>query len=95
MLGRARTRRLTGRPATHALEPRLGQRVRVTEETAGDEAGIKSASLTIEGDFAYGTLRSNPNPHPHPNPSPDPNPKQDQGSTVQAQVAHMRTQTQT
>jgi len=40
-----------------------GYRVVVTEETAGDEAGIKSARLTIEGDFAYGTLRSEHGTH--------------------------------
>lgn len=40
-----------------------GHRAKVTEETAGDEAGIKSASLTIEGDFAYGALRSEHGTH--------------------------------
>ena len=40
-----------------------GHRVRLTEETPGEEAGIKSASLSIEGDFAYGSLRSERGTH--------------------------------
>jgi len=40
-----------------------GHRVRVAEETAGDEAGIKSATIIIEGEFAYGALRSEHGTH--------------------------------
>lgn len=40
-----------------------GHRVRLTEETAGEEAGIKSASLAIEGEYAYGSLRSERGTH--------------------------------
>jgi hypothetical protein len=36
-------------PAAHTCAPPCrAQRARVTEETAGEEAGIKSATLTIE-----------------------------------------------
>lgn len=37
------------------LEDR-GFRVEIDEVTPGDEAGIKSATLTVQGDFAYGVL---------------------------------------
>ncbi|KAL1520236.1 hypothetical protein AB1Y20_023706 [Prymnesium parvum] len=37
---------------------RAGFRVAVTERTSGDEAGLKSASLTMEGEYAYGRLRA-------------------------------------
>lgn len=40
-----------------------GHAVRVTEETPGDEAGLKAAALRIEGEFAYGTLRSERGTH--------------------------------
>lgn len=42
---------------------RQGFRVTLTELTEGEEAGIKSASLTIEGDYAYGNLRSERGTH--------------------------------
>lgn len=35
-----------------------GYKVSVLNETAGDEAGLKSATLKIEGEFAYGWLKS-------------------------------------
>lgn len=34
-----------------------GRSAKVVEETLGGEAGIKSATLEIEGDYAYGTLK--------------------------------------
>jgi peptide chain release factor 2 len=34
-----------------------GFKVEVTEESFGDEAGIKSATMVVEGEFAYGLLR--------------------------------------
>lgn len=34
-----------------------GYKVKTVDETPGDEAGIKSATIEIEGDFAYGKLR--------------------------------------
>ena len=37
---------------------RKGFKVTLEEESAGDVAGIKSATLYIEGDYAYGTLRT-------------------------------------
>lgn len=37
---------------------REGWQVTVIDESAGDEAGIKSATLEISGDFAYGKLKS-------------------------------------
>jgi peptide chain release factor 2 len=37
---------------------RRGYRVEVLEESAGDVAGIKSASIKVEGDYAYGYLRT-------------------------------------
>ena len=35
-----------------------GFSVKLTSETAGDVAGIKNCSIYIQGDWAYGTLRS-------------------------------------
>ena len=40
-----------------------GYRVKLSECTAGDEAGLKSASLTIDGPYAYGLLRSERGTH--------------------------------
>ena len=37
---------------------RRGFKVEVLEESAGEVAGIKSASLKVTGDYAYGTLRT-------------------------------------
>ena len=37
---------------------RKGFKVTLEEESAGDVAGIKSATLFIEGEWAYGTLRT-------------------------------------
>jgi len=37
---------------------RKGYRAEVLEESAGDVAGIKSASVKVEGDYAYGYLRT-------------------------------------
>ncbi len=37
---------------------RVGYKVTVSNYQEGDEAGIKTATLTIEGDFAYGYLKS-------------------------------------
>ena len=37
---------------------RKGFTVTLEEESAGDVAGIKSATLYIQGDYAYGTLRT-------------------------------------
>jgi peptide chain release factor 2 len=37
---------------------KAGRPVKVTEQTPGAEAGIKSATLEIGGDYSYGTLRS-------------------------------------
>jgi peptide chain release factor 2 len=37
---------------------RKGYRTEVLEESAGEVAGIKSASVKVEGDYAYGYLRS-------------------------------------
>lgn len=34
-----------------------GYKIKTVDETAGDEAGIKSATFEIEGDFAYGKLK--------------------------------------
>eukprot|EP00966_Prymnesium_polylepis_P306251 7076894-Prymnesium_polylepis.2 len=42
---------------------RAGYRVTLTEQTEGDEAGLKSASLTFEGEYAYGQLRSERGTH--------------------------------
>ncbi len=40
-----------------------GYKVRLTEESAGDEAGIKSATLEIEGRYAYGYLKGEKGTH--------------------------------
>ena len=40
-----------------------GYRVSLTERSDGEEAGIKSASLTIEGSYAYGSLKSERGTH--------------------------------
>ena len=37
---------------------RKGFKVEVLEESDGDVAGIKGASVKVSGDFAYGTLRT-------------------------------------
>ena len=37
---------------------RKGYRTELLEETSGEVAGIKSASVKVEGDYAYGYLRS-------------------------------------
>ncbi len=37
---------------------RRGFKVEVVSQTPGDEAGIKSATLSIQGDYAYGYLKS-------------------------------------
>jgi len=37
---------------------RKGWKVEVNEETMAEEAGIKSATLTVAGDFAYGLLKA-------------------------------------
>jgi len=37
---------------------RKGYRTEVLEESAGDVAGLKSASIKVEGDYAYGYLRT-------------------------------------
>src|SRR5262245_27249046 len=42
---------------------RKGFRVEVLEESAGEVAGIKSASLKVSGDHAYGTLRTETGVH--------------------------------
>ena len=42
---------------------RKGFQVEVLEESAGDVAGIKSASLKVSGDYAYGTLRTESGVH--------------------------------
>src|SRR3954470_9218486 len=42
---------------------RKGYKVQVLEESAGDVAGIKSAALKIEGDYAYGHLRTESGVH--------------------------------
>ena len=39
-------------------EGMTGYRVTLTERSDGEEAGIKSATLTIDGSYAYGHLRS-------------------------------------
>ena len=40
-----------------------GYKVKLTDESAGDEAGIKSATLEISGRYAYGYLRSEMGTH--------------------------------
>ena len=42
---------------------RKGFSTTIEDETAGDTAGIKSASIKIEGDYAYGTLRTETGVH--------------------------------
>lgn len=42
---------------------RKGYRAEIVETTAGDEAGIRSATLTIEGPYAYGYLRTERGTH--------------------------------
>jgi len=42
---------------------RKGYAVEVLEQTEGEVAGIKSASLKISGDYAYGTLRTETGVH--------------------------------
>jgi len=42
---------------------RKGFKATVEDETAGDTAGIKSATLKIEGDYAYGLLRTETGVH--------------------------------
>jgi len=42
---------------------RKGYRVEVLEESSGEVAGIKSASLKVEGDYAYGYLRTETGVH--------------------------------
>jgi peptide chain release factor 2 len=42
---------------------RKGFKATVLEETAGDVAGIRSAALKIEGDYAYGYLRTETGVH--------------------------------
>jgi len=42
---------------------RRGFKVEVLEESAGEVAGIKSATLKVNGDYAYGTLRTETGVH--------------------------------
>ncbi len=42
---------------------RRGYRAEILETTPGDEAGIRSATLTIDGDYAYGYLRTERGTH--------------------------------
>ena len=42
---------------------RKGFKAEVMEETAGDVAGIRSATLKVEGDYAYGQLRTETGVH--------------------------------
>jgi peptide chain release factor 2 len=42
---------------------RKGYRVELLEESPGEVAGIKSASLKVEGEYAYGTLRTETGVH--------------------------------
>ncbi|HEU5286990.1 MAG TPA: PCRF domain-containing protein, partial [Candidatus Limnocylindria bacterium] len=42
---------------------RKGYRAEIVETTPGDEAGIRSATLTIEGPYAYGYLRTERGTH--------------------------------
>ena len=42
---------------------RKGFKVEVLEESPGEVAGIKSATLKITGDYAYGTLRTETGVH--------------------------------
>ena len=50
------------RAAKEAAE-RKGFKATVEEETAGDVAGIKSATIKIEGEYAYGLLRTETGVH--------------------------------
>ena len=43
---------------------RKGFKAEVLEETEGDVAGIRSASLKVEGDYAFGHLRTETGVHP-------------------------------
>jgi peptide chain release factor 2 len=42
---------------------RKGYRVEILEQTEGEVAGIKSASLKVSGEYAYGTLRTETGVH--------------------------------
>jgi peptide chain release factor 2 len=42
---------------------RRGYKAEIVETTAGDEAGIRSATLTIEGPYAYGYLKTERGTH--------------------------------
>ena len=42
---------------------RRGYKVEVLEESPGEDAGIKSASIKVEGDYAYGYLRTETGVH--------------------------------
>ena len=42
---------------------RKGFKTEVMEETAGDVAGIKSATIKVEGDYAFGLLRTETGVH--------------------------------
>jgi peptide chain release factor 2 len=42
---------------------RRGYKVEVLEESSGEVAGIKSATLKVNGDYAYGTLRTETGVH--------------------------------
>ncbi len=42
---------------------RRGYRAEILETTPGDEAGIRSATLTIDGEYAYGYLRTERGTH--------------------------------
>jgi len=42
---------------------RKGYKVEILEQTEGEVAGIKSASLKVNGDYAYGTLRTETGVH--------------------------------
>jgi peptide chain release factor 2 len=42
---------------------RKGFKATVEEETPGDTAGIKSATIKVEGDYAYGLLRTETGVH--------------------------------
>lgn len=48
---------------TRWAERQPGARATLTERTDGEEAGIKSATLTIDGEYAYGLLRSERGTH--------------------------------